>query len=98
MADPYQDHPSNSPGVDSVWSSVGGSTLWVPGSVNGGSMPAVTSAVTRDTFGRVTAFTDDGGSYTLTYDSLTGLLKTVSNGTVTRTISRDSFGRVTGVA
>lgn len=45
MADPYQDHPDVSPGVDSIWSSVGGATMWVPGSANGGSITAVYNVV-----------------------------------------------------
>ena len=65
---------------------------------NGGSMPVVTSSVTRDAAGRVSAFTDASGSYTVAYDASTGLASSVSNGVVTRTISRDASGLVTGVA
>lgn len=33
MADPYQDHPNVAPVANSVWSSQGGATFWVAGSV-----------------------------------------------------------------
>ena len=80
MSDPYQDHPNVSPGTDSVWSSRGGTTQWVAGSVGGGSSPAFT--VTNPT----TNTTLNETGYTL--DQLAQVLGTV----ITALQARGIFG------
>jgi hypothetical protein len=49
MADPYQDHPDVAPAVNSVWSSSGGATLWLP--ANGGAQPAQAVTASGDATG-----------------------------------------------
>lgn len=64
---------------------------------NGGSVPLVTSTLTRNGFGEIASYVQNGVTVTATRNAF-GVIQTVSDGTTTRTVTRDGFGQITGVS